>query len=737
MTEISSFTDDARDEGSDALGREGFVARLALALESAGRGTGSNVLGLVGPWGSGKTTVLRMLASTLQASPTPWQRVEFNPWFYADEASMQMGFFNELRNRMGVIAQRSQDKNIKRTARKAARRGRDRFGVLMETTAPFLSAASGLVSVDAGEAARTLGRVVGGEVTASKAFADAHRTLSDIGLPFVVVLDDLDRLDPAELLLVVKLVRLIGRLPHIHYVLCYDESTLLDLLAASAVVGDRPGRANDYLEKIIQRRFDMPPLRGQQIDDLVNHGIDDFTRQFNINLSASEVNRFSDVYDKALRARFTTPRAIYRFFAQTSMVDPGVFAELNPVDYLLMTWMRVQEPALYRWIAHHRDYVLNTNREQLLRSLDKDHAATDGRYKLRAALEESGIDKGQEEAVIAVLTHLFPMIRFDDAGKPRPASGIDYSSEMRVCHSDYFDRYFALEVPPEDFANVDVRAGIDALVSGEITAGPAVRLKSFFLADPGLIRRKIQISRENASAIARWMAEAMAVDEPRMRWVGGASNDARYVLADALLHVEPADLPSLFAEVSTSTLALEGLAQAVRPLLRAESAPNHVAAEQFFAVRTTARHELKRLIEEHFASGEERDPIDGESSLWILLWTWEEIDSEGPRAWIKDQVENGTWSLFRSVGALADIGVSADGTRSITGGVSRSQIDKFFNIDWLMKRPEVQGLDINEYENTPGPADHVVATPDRLEALARSALRTLRRNHQAATDSHS
>lgn len=728
MAEVYSFPDDAADEGSDELGREGFVARLALALESASRGTASNVIGLVGPWGSGKTTVLNMLASTLEVSTTPWQRVEFNPWFYSDETSMQIGFFNELRNRMGTIANAARDKRVRKTARKAARRGRDRFSTLLQTTAPFLSAASGLVSVDAGEAARTLGRIVGGEVTASKAFADAHRTLEQIGLPFVVVLDDLDRLDPAELLLVIKLVRLIGRLPNIHYVLSYDEQTLLDIIGASPMVGDRPGRANNYLEKIVQRRFDMPPLRKHQIDELVNEGMDSFTTLFQIEIATTDLSRFSDVYDKALRQRFTTPRGIYRFFAQTSMVHPDVFAELNVVDYLLMTWIRVEEPALYRWIAHQRDYVLNTNREQVFGLRDKDLAAKDRQNKLRLALEESGIDKSREMPVLEVLTHLFPMLRFDEAGSPRQAGSIDYLSGMRICHSDYFDRYFALEVPPEDIANVAVQAGVGALVSGDLSADIAIKLKSAFLADSGLIRRKLEMSGKNASAIARWMAEAMAADETRTRWVGGTYNDARYVLADALLHVDPASLPTLLEEINSSTLALEGLAQAVRPLLRADHAPSHIAAEQFTAVRTTVREVLQQFLERHFIASEGRDPIDGESSLWILLWTWEEVDTNGPRKWIQDRIENGDWNLFRSVGALADIGVSAEGTRTISGGISRAQIDRFFDLEWLLGRPEVQALDLDQYDKTPGPADHVLATADSLEALARSTLRMLRRN---------
>ncbi len=45
-----------------------------------------------------------------------------------------------------------------------------------------------------------------------------------------MILDDLDRLTAEELMQVFKLVRLVGRLPYVYYLLGYDEQTLVDLI---------------------------------------------------------------------------------------------------------------------------------------------------------------------------------------------------------------------------------------------------------------------------------------------------------------------------------------------------------------------------------------------------------------------------------------------------------------------------------------------------------------------------
>jgi predicted KAP-like P-loop ATPase len=54
-------------------------------------GTGL-VLGIHGPWGDGKTTVLNLLSSNLEVDSN-MAVVEFNPWRFTDEPSMLAGFF--------------------------------------------------------------------------------------------------------------------------------------------------------------------------------------------------------------------------------------------------------------------------------------------------------------------------------------------------------------------------------------------------------------------------------------------------------------------------------------------------------------------------------------------------------------------------------------------------------------------------------------------------------------------
>lgn len=59
-----SFSDaPLRDPADDLLGRGPFTGRLAAIIENLVKDPSSSVVGLRGPWGSGKTTQLEFLMS--------------------------------------------------------------------------------------------------------------------------------------------------------------------------------------------------------------------------------------------------------------------------------------------------------------------------------------------------------------------------------------------------------------------------------------------------------------------------------------------------------------------------------------------------------------------------------------------------------------------------------------------------------------------------------------------------
>ena len=91
------------------------------------------------------------------------------------------------------------------------------------------------------------------EETVEKLHAELSKALSDQKKRFLIVIDDIDRLSPDEALLIFRLVKSVGRLPNVIYLLVYDRD-----LAESIIAERYPSEGPHYLEKIVQAPFELP-----------------------------------------------------------------------------------------------------------------------------------------------------------------------------------------------------------------------------------------------------------------------------------------------------------------------------------------------------------------------------------------------------------------------------------------------------------------------------------------------
>jgi predicted KAP-like P-loop ATPase len=191
------------------------------------------------------------------------------------------------------------------------------------------------------------GELLKGDTSLSAQHDEVADALRATGQPVLMILDDLDRLAPAELMLVFKLVRFVGRLPYIYYLLSYDETTLLDVLIRTDLCSQDRRRARDYLEKIIQVRLDLPPLRHTQASRLFRQGIESVAAGHAVTLGDTDNERLAHAYERHISDRLTTPRAINRYIIQLDALYPAVAREVDFVDFAVLSFIRTFEPALY------------------------------------------------------------------------------------------------------------------------------------------------------------------------------------------------------------------------------------------------------------------------------------------------------------------------------------------------------------------------------------------------------
>lgn len=83
-------------------------------------------------------------------------------------------------------------------------------------------------------------------------FAETSAKLKELGVPVLVIADDIDRLQADELLTLLKIVRLLGRFGGVQYLLAYDDQTVFRALRTSSLVGTDSRAAEQFMEKIVQ-----------------------------------------------------------------------------------------------------------------------------------------------------------------------------------------------------------------------------------------------------------------------------------------------------------------------------------------------------------------------------------------------------------------------------------------------------------------------------------------------------
>lgn len=414
------------------LGREGAAAALAMSLDEFLRGPMTSAsFAVTGQWGAGKTTLLQDALRRVQ--PRRGDRasvVPFTPWMYANEAAIFDGFALLLLQ----------------TLRKGRLRRRVAAGLRV------LAAPLQALPMDFSATAQTIADVVDVALTPEQIQQSLADALQQQQRRVLLVVDDLDRLDPGELLAMFKLLRLIADVPNIAYVLVFDEDTLLHLLQQTPIGHGSRARARQYLEKLIERRVEVHPLTASQMATLLQPALDGMpSKQF------EQDGLGSFRLDVLFESRLTTPRAIERFTEALRAVPHRLTGEVSHWDLCAAVFLRMFFPDVWALIVRERRTLTADSRGfgdyfgdgRTLRA-----AAVRGRLLTLCENEPDGADLRQ------LLEHLFPALSALAEG--REASMADRLGQQ-IGKPDYIDRYLWLDLPPGSFADADVREPLRAL----------------------------------------------------------------------------------------------------------------------------------------------------------------------------------------------------------------------------------------------------------------------------------
>lgn len=424
----------------DRLGRLAFAQSLAANLRAYSNPE-SLVVGLYGPWGSGKSSLLNLVEEELKKESSESKQspiiIRFDPWNFKSIEQLIFMFFQAMRSALG------NDQSDQRI--QTIRLGLETLSQVLNIGS--LSPFGGQYFTFGARALLTFSKAK--EATNEKSPEDIKAQidsdLTQIGRRIIVFIDDLDRLEPESIQLIFRLVRLNAAFKNTTYVLAFDRGVVETSL--DRIPDDGSGRS--YLEKIVQVGIDVPPVRPRILERLF---IEELAKiQEMVPGNDWQSGRWSRLYLTSVRHLIHNIRDIIRFFNGVNLRMPLIVHEVNPVDFVAIEAIRTFAPRTFRFLEEHQEFVLGMG-EFSQPSLEEAELRKSTLDKIFLEDQPNIVEKMRE-----LCTELFPHLRniysWMNAGY---SISSEWRRSKRVCAEEFFPRYFHLDISSEEVSEFEV-----------------------------------------------------------------------------------------------------------------------------------------------------------------------------------------------------------------------------------------------------------------------------------------
>lgn len=422
-----------KESSQDLLKRSDFASKLAESLISY-EDKASLCVGLLGPWGSGKTSLVNLVINDIQEKtqdlPEEDQPIilRFNPWNFTSSDQLLHQFFMMLADQF--------------TGKKDAD-----ISVIGEAISDYGSTLELIPKVGnvASKSSGIIGRFIKNRTLHGSDVGAQRKRIIDLldkqTHKVIITIDDIDRLNNNEVQLIFKLVAAVANFPNTIFLLSFDKDIVVRAL--DNYQGDD---GNKFLEKIIQVVVNIPPASKAQLIEIFDNYFEPLKKQYpEMIWSPGYWNLVSPhVFDLIANVR-----DISRLFNTVQLKLSMIGKEINFADLVMITVLELKKPRFYEWIRNNKSVLVKEDGGFLAGLLGRTQSPDEWKEKYRKDLTNAGLSMGIDECQ-EILSLLFPVY----AARIGAYSYYSNDSEQlvrdqRIGHSDKFDRYFILSIGDE------------------------------------------------------------------------------------------------------------------------------------------------------------------------------------------------------------------------------------------------------------------------------------------------
>lgn len=409
----------------DSLDRTRFAKEIAANIQQyLNNNSESLVIGIHGAWGSGKSTLLHFIKEEIEKTTdfittqkfsasrnwfrviysylksllgfdevTPVKRLyilDFNPWVFSGKEQLHSTFLNEFALKV------ESRKHKLRTKIEAFAKGLQ----LLED-----------INSWGGVAKKTISKF--SETSIEKLKEETNGILKKENIHIIIVMDDLDRLAPAEILEVFQLVKLNANFVNTLFLISFDKKIVSD-----SIYNQYKLDGEKYLEKIVQVDYSLPSILSEDIETMFFSRLQLLLNTQNIQFETRNLNGPWLIH--GLRQYFKNIRDLNRYFNSINFRLPAIHAEINIHDFLIIEAIRLFDYASYEII--------------------KDNFKEARQFGNRSKFQRE-LDNIQSNSARELYLYLFE--------KSNQYNKLN-DNRYRIFDPEFFDRYFTLTISKKD-----------------------------------------------------------------------------------------------------------------------------------------------------------------------------------------------------------------------------------------------------------------------------------------------
>ena len=375
----------------------------------------SITIGLMGEWGSGKTSILNL--TKLYLEKTDIKVMKFNPWIYSSYNQLIEQFFDEL-----IKQFYSENYELVADLR--------RYWLKINKSDLCKKTITNLI----GLRIPYFFKLDSKEKSLEKLKNDINKILLDYKI--VCIIDDLDRVSTTEIHEIFKLIKIMADFNNIVYILSFDKKIIAKSLEEEYIDGEK------YIEKIINIPLDVPLSTDLELKNIIKNNLTTISKKHDIELEEDRLNNILYGWDYETKKYygilylFKSIRDIKRFNNLLEFNIELVKDEVNFEDFIAITSIQIFKPEIYEKIKYNESLLIKY-------SISKEEYSSNPEIFKTEQKEFENIVR-DDDNLNYILKKLFPKMSFIYNTRYHSYDSLTCDEKLLICHPNHFKAYFKL-----------------------------------------------------------------------------------------------------------------------------------------------------------------------------------------------------------------------------------------------------------------------------------------------------